>query len=50
MSGNRSEAREYLRAGIVLAAGMITSPLGLAEVPHVAAPAGITELASAPAI
>ena len=31
----------------VLAAGMITSPLGLAEVPHVAAPAGITELASA---
>lgn len=28
----------------VTAAGMITSPLGLAEVPHVAAPAGIGEL------
>lgn len=30
----------------VLAAGMITSPLGLAEVPHAFAPAGIRELAS----
>ena len=28
----------------VLAAGMITSPLGLAEVPHVAAPAGLQDL------
>ncbi len=28
----------------VAAAGMITSPLGLAEIPHVAAPAGISEL------
>ncbi|MFN7946842.1 MAG: 2-dehydro-3-deoxygalactonokinase [Blastocatellia bacterium] len=28
----------------VIAAGMITSPLGLAEVPHVAAPAGTGEL------
>jgi 2-dehydro-3-deoxygalactonokinase len=31
----------------VLAAGMITSPLGLAELPHVPAPAGISELAAA---
>lgn len=31
----------------VIAAGMITSPLGLAEVPHVPTPAGLTELASA---
>lgn len=30
----------------VIAAGMITSPLGLVEVPHVAAPAGLTELAA----
>lgn len=30
----------------VIAAGMITSPLGLAEVPHVAAPAGLAELAA----
>lgn len=30
----------------VLAAGMITSPLGLAEVPHVTAPAGKSELSS----
>lgn len=28
----------------ILAAGMITSPLGLAEVPHVAAPAGAADL------
>src|SRR6185436_6678909 len=27
----------------VIAAGMITSPLGLAEVPHVPTPAGLTE-------
>jgi len=30
----------------VIAAGMITSPLGLVEVPHVAAPAGVDELAA----
>jgi len=35
------------RPSCVLAAGMITSPLGLAEVPHVPAPAGKTELAAA---
>src|SRR5262245_2733310 len=31
----------------VIAAGMITSPLGLAEVPHVMAPAGLNDLAVA---
>jgi 2-dehydro-3-deoxygalactonokinase len=31
----------------IVAAGMITSPLGIADVPHVQAPAGIDELASA---
>lgn len=31
----------------VIAAGMITSPLGLAEVPHVTAPAGLNDLAAA---
>ncbi|HEU0179340.1 MAG TPA: 2-dehydro-3-deoxygalactonokinase [Blastocatellia bacterium] len=31
----------------VIAAGMITSPLGLAEVPHVPTPAGLNELAAA---
>lgn len=31
----------------VIAAGMITSALGLADVPHLAAPAGIAELAAA---
>jgi 2-dehydro-3-deoxygalactonokinase len=31
----------------VIAAGMITSPLGLAEVPHVQTPAGLNELAAA---
>lgn len=31
----------------VIAAGMITSPLGLAEVPHVQMPAGLNELAAA---
>jgi 2-dehydro-3-deoxygalactonokinase len=30
----------------VIAAGMITSPLGLAEVPHVHTPAGLSELAA----
>src|SRR5215470_896671 len=31
----------------VIAAGMITSPIGLAEVPHVPTPAGLEELAAA---
>jgi 2-dehydro-3-deoxygalactonokinase len=31
----------------VIAAGMITSPLGLAEVPHIPTPAGLNELAAA---
>src|SRR5215475_2444052 len=31
----------------VIAAGMITSPLGLAEIPHVTAPAGLNDLAAA---
>ncbi|MGH9937333.1 MAG: 2-dehydro-3-deoxygalactonokinase, partial [Blastocatellia bacterium] len=31
----------------VIAAGMITSPLGLVEVPHVTAPAGLNDLAAA---
>lgn len=35
------------QASCVIAAGMITSSLGLAEVPHVAAPAGLEELAAA---
>lgn len=34
-------------ARAVLAAGMITSPLGLAEVPHVAAPASLPDLIAA---
>lgn len=49
-----SEIREQIRVHkisseprVVLAAGMITSPLGLANVPHVCAPAGINELAAA---
>lgn len=35
------------KPGGVIAAGMITSSLGLAEIPHIAAPAGIRELAAA---
>jgi 2-dehydro-3-deoxygalactonokinase len=35
------------RPDCIIAAGMITSSLGLAEVPHVAAPAGLAELAAA---
>ncbi len=45
----RDEARNqgYARSPeCVIAAGMITSPLGLVEVPHVAAPAGLNELAA----
>lgn len=34
------------RPDCVVATGMITSPLGLANVPHVTAPAGLTELAA----
>lgn len=40
-AGRREEA---LEPSFVVAAGMITSALGLAEVPHVAAPAGVGEL------
>lgn len=40
-------AQTDARPACVIAAGMITSSLGLAEVPHVAAPAGIAELAKA---
>ncbi len=35
------------KAACVIAAGMITSALGLMEVPHIAAPAGLNELAAA---
>lgn len=35
------------QASCVMAAGMITSSLGLADVPHIAAPAGLAELAAA---
>ncbi len=34
-------------ASCVIAAGMITSALGLTDVPHIAAPAGLSELATA---
>jgi 2-dehydro-3-deoxygalactonokinase len=43
-SGNRGFAES---PECVIAAGMITSPLGLAEVPHVPAPAGLNDLAAA---
>lgn len=46
--GEGFEVREILEANAslpVFAAGMITSPLGLREVPHVVAPAGVDELA-----
>lgn len=36
---------EAAEVGLALASGMITSSLGLAEVPHLAAPAGLAELA-----
>jgi len=43
----RSRAAELgLRADCILAAGMLTSPLGLCEVPHIPAPAGEEELAT----
>jgi 2-dehydro-3-deoxygalactonokinase len=46
----RGDARDHGFARspeCVIAAGMITSPLGLAEVPHVPTPAGLKELAAA---
>jgi 2-dehydro-3-deoxygalactonokinase len=46
----RGDARDHGFAQspeCVIAAGMITSPLGLAEVPHVPTPAGLKELAAA---
>ena len=48
----RDEARDQGFAQspeCVIAAGMITSPLGLVEVPHVTAPAGLNDLAAATA-
>jgi 2-dehydro-3-deoxygalactonokinase len=46
----RQQAREVdasFAPAFIAAAGMITSPLGLLEVPHLAAPAGAGELAAA---
>ena len=40
-----AEARSEAPVEVVLAAGMITSSLGLADVPHLPAPAGIDDLA-----
>ncbi|HEY2972546.1 MAG TPA: 2-dehydro-3-deoxygalactonokinase [Pyrinomonadaceae bacterium] len=40
------EEASLIRPTCVIAAGMITSPLGLAEVPHVDAPAGKCEIAA----
>jgi len=48
----RDDARNRGRAQspeCVIAAGMITSPLGLVEVPHVTAPAGLNDLAASTA-
>jgi 2-dehydro-3-deoxygalactonokinase len=56
--GSNARLREALRrliaevcaqgeAACVIASGMITSPLGLVEVPHLAAPAGVAELGAA---
>ena len=42
--GNHAQAAS---ANWVAAAGMISSPLGLAELPHVASPAGLAEIAGA---
>lgn len=42
-----AEVQTNEKASCVIAAGMITSSLGLADVPHVAAPAGLAELAAA---
>jgi 2-dehydro-3-deoxygalactonokinase len=49
IDGVRGDARDQGFAQspeCVIAAGMITSPLGLAEVPHVQTPAGLNELAA----
>jgi 2-dehydro-3-deoxygalactonokinase len=43
----RGQAEKGATPGLVAAAGMITSPQGLHEIPHVVAPAGATELAQA---
>src|SRR5215207_1951530 len=43
----RAEASPLATPVCVIAAGMITSSLGLADVPHISAPAGIAELAAA---
>jgi 2-dehydro-3-deoxygalactonokinase len=42
-----AEVQTDEKASCVIAAGMITSSLGLADVPHIAAPAGLQELAAA---
>lgn len=42
-----AEVQTHEKASCVIAAGMITSSLGLADVPHLAAPAGVRELAAA---
>ena len=41
------EIQAQEKASCVIAAGMITSSLGLADVPHIAAPVGLDELAAA---
>jgi 2-dehydro-3-deoxygalactonokinase len=46
-SARATAARLNLRVDCVLAAGMLTSSLGLCEVPHIAAPAGEAELVRA---
>jgi 2-dehydro-3-deoxygalactonokinase len=38
---------DFSSIGVILASGMITSNIGLFEVPHISAPAGIQELAAA---
>jgi 2-dehydro-3-deoxygalactonokinase len=41
----KAAARRSMNVECILAAGMLTSPLGLHEIPHIAAPAGEVELA-----
>jgi len=38
---------DFSHIGSIIASGMITSDLGLAEIPHIAAPCGVRELAAA---
>jgi 2-dehydro-3-deoxygalactonokinase len=45
--GQAERSGRQSNPSLVAAAGMITSPLGLAEVPHISAPAGTAELAVA---